>query len=103
MYIKLFIYILVNLCAIYEGILGFVQVTGLGLSKHTGFLMTGSFTNPGPYGGFIAISLSLLGAYYFMNTDIICNLLLNMFDCPSSIRESGCLAGNRCCITGIWI
>lgn len=69
MYIKLFIYILVNLCAIYEGILGFIQVTGLGLSKHTGFLMTGSFTNPGPYGGFIAISLSLLGAYYFMNKE----------------------------------
>ena len=69
MYIKLFIYILVNLCAIYEGILGFVQVTGLGLSKHTGFLVTGSFTNPGPYGGFIAILLSILGAYYFMNKD----------------------------------
>lgn len=69
MYIKLFIYILVNLCAIYECILGFVQVTGLGLSKHTGFLVTGSFTNPGPYGGFIAILLSILGAYYFMNKD----------------------------------
>lgn len=69
MYIKLFIYLLVNLYTIYEGTKGLLQVIGLGLSKHTGFLVTGSFTNPGPYGGFIAVSLSILGTYYFMNKD----------------------------------
>lgn len=69
MYIKLFIYLLVNLYTIYEGTKGLLQVIGLGLSKHTGFLVTGSFTNPGPYGGFIAFSLSILGTYYFINKD----------------------------------
>ena len=32
--------------------------------------MTGSFDNPGPYGGFIAIMLAILGAYVLLNRNV---------------------------------
>lgn len=59
--------LLVNAIAFYESFLGFLQIIGIRTSGHSGFAMTGSFANPGPYGGLIAILLAILGAYVLQN------------------------------------
>lgn len=50
------------ICA-YELFYGISQLIGYTSSNHILYSITGSFMNPGPYGGFIAVCLSLLAAY----------------------------------------
>ena len=57
----------VNFVAICESSLGLSQVLGLRESRHASFVMTGSFANPGPYGGLLAILLAILGVYIIQN------------------------------------
>lgn len=57
----------VTAIAIYESVFGLLQVLGFRLSEHLAFDITGSFANPGPYGGLIAILLAILGAYVLQN------------------------------------
>lgn len=52
------IFLIICLLGIYESILGMSQVFGLRSSNHTLFSLTGSFINPGPFGGFIAVCIS---------------------------------------------
>lgn len=62
--------VIVLLCcsiALYESALGLMQVFGLRASGHAGFALTGTFSNPGPYGGFIAVLLAVLASYAYMN------------------------------------
>ena len=47
----------------YELFLGMAQLSGHSFSNHYLYLLTGSFDNPGPYGGFMAVCLSLVGIY----------------------------------------
>ena len=54
----------------YETGLGILQIIGVCASSHSNFIMTGSFDNPGPYGGFIAIMLAILGAYVLLNRNV---------------------------------
>lgn len=56
------------ICA-YEVYLGLSQLFGYTSSNHSLFSITGSFQNPGPYGGFLAVCISLLVAYYVKNSD----------------------------------
>lgn len=56
-----------NLLAIYECGVGLLQICGLYSSRHTSFIVTGSFSNPGPYGGLIAILLAVLGVFVIQN------------------------------------
>lgn len=58
---------LINGLVFYEFLLGLLQVLGVRASGHTGFAMTGTFANPGPYGGLIAILLAILGVYVLQN------------------------------------
>ncbi len=44
--------------------IGIFQLLGLIRSNHSLFLSTGTFPNPGPYGGFLAICICVLYAYY---------------------------------------
>ena len=53
----------VSALAIYESVLGLLQVFGLRMSSHARFVMTGSFDNPGPYGGAVALLLAMLAAF----------------------------------------
>ncbi len=46
-----------------ESIVGLSQVFGKRMSGHMMFGMTGSFANPGPYGGFLAIIMSISTVY----------------------------------------
>ncbi len=59
--------VILSFLALCESSLGLLQVLGLRVSGHAGFVMTGTFANPGPYGGLIAILLAILGTYVIQN------------------------------------
>lgn len=48
---------------IYESGCGVLQVLGLARSAHALFPLTGHFQNPGPFGGFVAMLMSICLAY----------------------------------------
>lgn len=48
----------------YESVLGLMQIYGSRASNHFLFACTGTFFNPGPFGGFLAVCLSLLVASF---------------------------------------
>lgn len=70
MYVRITLIFLIALFAMYETGLGILQIIGVCASSHSNFIMTGSFDNPGPYGGFIAIMLAILGAYVLLNRNV---------------------------------
>lgn len=59
-------YILMGI-ALVQSIWGALQLHGFLQSYHSLFQVTGSFSNPGPYGGFLAICTPL-SIYYFIST-----------------------------------
>lgn len=59
--------IFINAIVFVESLIGLAQVLKLQTSGHPGFAMTGSFANPGPYGGLMAILLAILGTYVIQN------------------------------------
>ena len=46
-----------------ESYIGLMQLFGHIHSNHYMYACTGSFNNPGPYGGFLAVCICVLGAY----------------------------------------
>ena len=70
MYVRITLIFLITLFAMYETGLGILQIIGVCASSHLNFKMTGSFENPGPFGGFIAIMLAILGAYVLLNRNV---------------------------------
>lgn len=46
---------------LYESVLGMLQLCGLRASGHIIYPMTGTFSNPGPYGGLLAVLVSITG------------------------------------------
>lgn len=46
-----------------ESYTGIMQILGHFRSNHFMYACTGSFNNPGPYGGFLSVCISVLGAY----------------------------------------
>lgn len=50
----------------YESMTGLLQLAGFAVSGHPGYAMTGTFANPGPYGGFISMQLAA-GTVYLLN------------------------------------
>ena len=57
----------VSAWALYESVLGLMQLSGYRVSGHARFAMTGSFDNPGPYGGVLAILLAVLVSFIVLN------------------------------------
>ena len=59
------LYMLAVLCvwAICESVTGLGQIFGDVPSGHHSFVLTGSFPNPGPYGGFIAMAMAVAAGY----------------------------------------
>ena len=53
----------IAICCLYESILGFCQIIRFLRTEFYLFSCTGSFKNPGPYGGFLATCSSVLFAY----------------------------------------
>lgn len=50
--------------------LGLSQVLGLRDSNHGLYKLTGSYANPGPYGGYLAVCVSLLSVYIYKHQEI---------------------------------
>lgn len=76
----LIIYVVVGYC-LTESISGFLQLLGIIRSNHSLFVCTGYFDNPGPFGGFLVVCISLFVAYYVKNaethtTNMISKILL---------------------------
>ena len=65
------ILVLCNISTISETLESLLQIIGKNASSHSNFIMTGSFDNPGPFGGFIAIMLAILGSYVLLNRNIV--------------------------------
>ena len=65
--IRIYLLMILNIVILYETVLGLLQILGVCTSAHSSFTMTGSFANPGPYGGLIAILLAILGTYVIQN------------------------------------
>ena len=59
--------LLVNIAAMYESVLGLCQVLGLSMSRHSSFVLTGTFRSPGPYGGCIGVLMAVLAAFIVQN------------------------------------
>ena len=89
----------------YEAVYGLMQVAGLRMSNHAGFAITGSFDNPGPYGGFIAVGISVAFAYIVryrkrfkgwyrgtMMTAALAAFVLGALVLPASMSRAGWLA-----------
>ena len=76
--IKLLVLLLVLIC-FKESCHGIFQLLGLCSSNHNRFAITGSFLNPGPYGGFLAVCTSILIAYRIINKNAINNRSIKLF------------------------
>ena len=63
----------ITIYCVYETIVGLLQIIGLHKSNHLLFIITGSFHNPGPYGGFLSVCISFLMAHFFKNEVILNN------------------------------
>lgn len=61
--ICLFVFLIIAIIGLIEAILGINQVLGINHCNHNLFVTTGTFFNPGPYGGLISIIMAL--TFYF--------------------------------------
>ena len=59
--------VLFILVAVAQAVLGMMQLHGWALPNHAMFRLTGSFYNPGPFSGYLAMSLPML-LYYFLRS-----------------------------------
>lgn len=62
-YMQYILPVLIAVACLYESVLGILQLTGLSDSNNCFFGCTGSFKNPGPYGGFLAVCIAVTGFY----------------------------------------
>ncbi len=65
-----FALLFVIICSSLESFWGISQLLGFRHSNHNDYSITGSFGNPGPYGGFIAICATLFVAYFIKTIEL---------------------------------
>ena len=81
-----------------ESITGLMQLFGHLHSNHYMYACTGSFNNPGPYGGFLAVCISILGAYAIKGHNIVFRYitgitsLISLILLPSTMSRTAMLA-----------
>lgn len=71
----------------YESVLGMLQLAGVSASNHGVYSMTGSFSNPGPYGGFVAVctAIVLTAAYNWRNAEKMVDKWIVKLACASGV------------------
>ncbi len=88
--------------AVHEIILGVLQILGITRSNHLLYTLTGSFGNPGPYGGFLAVMIPIFTAKYMRTKSkywgivaLLCLCVLPVTWCRSAwlavVLSMGCL------------
>ena len=83
-----------------ESVTGLLQIAGRQPSGHVLFALTGSFDNPGPYGGFIAVTSAVATAFALQNRNagwrtllVPCmTALLGFIVLPATMSRAGWLA-----------
>ena len=60
-----------NISLLYESVLGIMQITRLSHVRNGLFTLTGTFPNPGPYGGFVAMTMAIACAFLVQHRDRI--------------------------------
>ncbi len=81
----------------YEAILGLMQVFGGRMSNHFLYACTGTFFNPGPFGGFLAVCLSMLAASFTITKSKVwhcvagVSIFIVVVILPSTMSRSGLL------------
>lgn len=69
-----------SLCSVtYEAFLGILQICGLAHSGHILYACTGSFNNPGPYGGFLSTNMCVLIAYIILSQSRWTKRVISLF------------------------
>lgn len=63
------ILVVFELVSIFECILGILQILGLMRSNHGVFILTGTFGNPGPFGGFVAVVTAMAAVDFWRNRE----------------------------------
>lgn len=76
-------FVVISLVCFYESGLGFLQLIGIRKTNHFLNICTGSFNNPGPYGGVLAVCISLILSFRAKKEIKQFNTLLNAFDCAT--------------------
>ena len=78
--IKVFLWLLLGIIisGIIQAIYGNLQLLGYYTSNHSGFNLTGSFFNPGPYAGFLTIVFSIALGFYLFKEKVISYLSSNI-------------------------
>lgn len=72
------LFVVLCVCGIVESITGIRQALGMEYSNHIMFNVTGTFFNPGPYSGYIAIILSLALGYISMRYSYALRVFSNL-------------------------
>ena len=86
----------------YEAVLGLCQIAGLSPSVHSMFRLTGTFYNPGPYGGYVAMGLPVglslyLGRSRWLKWVGFAVVMLALVVLPASASRSAWVAGATGC------
>ena len=66
---KMLILVTVSVCAI-EVVSGMLQLLGIRDSNNSMYALTGTFQNPGPYGGFLSVCISIIVAFCIRNREL---------------------------------
>lgn len=97
-YMQYILPVLIAVACLYESVLGILQLTGLSDSNNCFFGCTGSFKNPGPLGGFLAVCITVTGFHALRCSNrsvrIITGLsaLLGLILLPSTMSRAAILA-----------
>lgn len=98
---------LIEAASVFESCLGLVQMIGKAVGwDHSGFILTGTFNNPGPYGGFVAVGIAVAVGQIALKHDwksenlldkgelllSILTLILGILVLPASFSRAGWLA-----------
>ena len=73
-----FLFVGIVICGLWESVVGLMQVVGVCSSHHHLFTFTGTFVNTGPYGGFLAITMSIAFGFLvvqYQKFNKLCSLL----------------------------
>lgn len=93
--------VVVVMFSLKESYIGLMQLLGHLNSNHYMYACTGSFNNPGPYGGFLTVCISILGAYTIKGHNIVFRYitgitsLIALILLPSTMSRTAILA--ICC------
>jgi tetratricopeptide (TPR) repeat protein len=110
--IRTILCLLIVAAGLYEAVFGLLQLYGFQMSKHALFRLTGTFLNPGPYAGFLAV-VAPVALFYFLNTKGVKGakfikyfglvaLITILLVLPAAMSRAAWLAATAGCLTTVY-